>query len=71
MDNLQLIGLAGYLLVNVFNALTPHWSKAKGIVKVLTFVTEALSFVTSKGVLNDTAGKLKMPLQVNVKKKSG
>ena len=62
-SNSELIGLAGYLLVNVFNALTPHWSKASGVAKGILFVSEVLSFFSSK----NNGGMFKFP--GNIKKK--
>ena len=63
-SNSELIGLTGYLLVNVLNAITPHWSKAGGIAKGILFITEALSFFSSK----NNGGMFKMPGQIQKKK---
>lgn len=40
--------IAGILIViNILNAITKHWSNKTGPVKVLSFITEILSFVCS------------------------
>jgi hypothetical protein len=45
------------MIISIINAATNHWSNQKGVVKVLTFITEILSFLASK----DVQGALKIP----------
>jgi len=62
-NNIELIGLISYGLVNILNSITPHWSNAKGITKVILFTTEVLSFFASKG----TGNLMKLPGQIQKK----
>ena len=58
--------LAAYVLINILNIFTKHYSEKKGFVKFCLVLVELLSFVTSK---NTAAGiglmkKFKLPGQV-------
>ena len=48
--NWIIVSTAALLLVNVLNAITRHYSQHAGLVKVLSFIAEHLSFLTSKEV---------------------
>jgi hypothetical protein len=61
--NWWLVSLIAYGLINVCNAISKHWSEQRGLVKALTFGTEALSVLTSK----EAPTWLKLPGQVGKK----
>ena len=46
-NNFDAIGIIGYAIVNVLNAITPHWSGTKGITKAFLIFTEAVSVISS------------------------
>lgn len=62
MEN-ELWGILAYAAINVINALTSHWSEKSGVAKVFSIITEALSFIGSKGQPN----VIKLPGQVQKK----
>jgi len=47
-----------YLLINIGNLATTHWSDKKGVVRWVAFVVEILSILVSR----DAAGLFKLPL---------
>lgn len=49
MEKIELIVMAAIVLVNLVNALTPHWSERVGLARFALKLTEALSFISSKG----------------------
>lgn len=53
-----LVAVVALALISVVNAATQHWSSHTGLVKVLLFVAEILSYFTSK----DVPGWFKWPL---------
>ena len=57
-----LIGLC-VIWASILNTCTKHFSEYKGAVKVLAFMSEMLSLVTSLGRINGRFGKLKLPGQ--------
>ena len=61
-ENWGTITIVLLVLIQVINAATKHWQDNKGVVKVLTFISEVFSIVTSKGVVNGSFGKIKAPL---------
>ena len=48
-----------YLIINVCNGITRHWSEHKGLNRVLGFIVEMLSMVTSYGSID---ARFKLPL---------
>lgn len=59
MDHIDLLTLFLALAPSVVNVLTKHYSEHKGFMKVLLFLSEMLSILTSSGV----AEKLKLPFK--------
>ena len=52
------ISMVMVVLISILNAATRHFSEHKGLVKVLSFISEMLSILTSRGV---AAPKIKLP----------
>jgi len=48
-----------YLIINICNGITRHWSEHKGLNRVLGFIVEILSMVTSYGSID---ARFKLPL---------
>ena len=48
---------------SVINSLTKHYSHYKGFVRVLTVISEAISCIVSRGLMNNGYGKFKLPFQ--------
>lgn len=66
-ENWEILVLAATVASSILNAATRHWSEHKGVVKVMLFLSEILSLVTSKG----SARAVKLPLtSVKVDKKT-
>ena len=57
LTNWHMIVLISFLLINLMNAITNHFSDNKGLQKVGLIITQFLSFVVSK----DENGKFKLP----------
>lgn len=58
------MSLVGLFLISLLNSITAHFGeKNPKIVPFFSVIIEALSFITSKGVVNGSWGKLKLPLQ--------
>lgn len=45
----ELVCIGLYVILNILNAASRHWSECKGFVRIVLFVTEALSIITSRG----------------------
>jgi len=59
----EAIGLVLYLLINIVNAASRHYSSHKGVVRALLFVTEVLSIIRSKDQAPGALlGNAKLPL---------
>lgn len=54
------ISIAAAAAIAIINAATRHWSEHKGLVRVLLFVSEVLSILTSRG--STLIGPVKPPL---------
>jgi len=52
-----IVGIA-YLIINIANLASKHWSNHKGFAKWVSFVVEILSILVSR----DAAGLFKLPL---------
>ena len=50
-----------YLIINICNGITRHWSEHKGLNRVLGFIVEMLSMVTSYGSID---ARFKLPLTI-------
>lgn len=48
--------------VNVLNSISKHYSQHVGLKKLVLFLTEILSVLTSAGARTDLGGKLKPPI---------
>ena len=48
-----------YVIINICNGITRHWSEHKGLNRVLGFIVEMLSMVTSYGSID---ARFKLPL---------
>lgn len=62
-DHAALLALIGLVLASAANHITAHWTRLAGVGRVLAWVSEALSILTSKGAINGPWGALKLPLQ--------
>lgn len=62
-DHAALLALIGLVLTSAANHITAHWTRLAGVGRVLAWVAEALSILTSKGAINGPWGALKLPLQ--------
>ncbi len=60
-ENWGTITIISLILIQVLNAATRHWKDNTGAVKVITFISEVLSIITSKGQTNGSFGKVKAP----------
>ena len=49
----------GVVLIQLLNAASLHWTEHKGLMRWLTFVTEVLSILTSRGAT--ASGPYKLP----------
>lgn len=61
VNNWELIVVAMTMIMSLLNVITKHWKDNTGLVKALTFVTEALSILKSANV----PGLLKVPGKVS------
>jgi hypothetical protein len=56
-ENIGTVIFVGFLIVNLINAITTHFTQFTGLKKVGLVIAQFLSFVKSK----DEAGALKLP----------
>jgi len=57
-----IVGLCA-IWISILNTCTRHFSEYDGVVRVLAWLTEMLSLVTSMGRYNGRFGKIKLPGQ--------
>ena len=60
-ENWGTITIILIVLIQILNAATRHWKDNTGAVKVLTFLSEIFSILTSRGQVNGSLGKVKAP----------